>query len=447
MACCPRFSTSSTCVQLSQRLAHAYFNRKGDKMHGLVSKRIRRLSLVCAAASSVAGHVGCGADVESEVTTGDEVTWRAQTSGTGDDIYGASFVDEMNGWLATSGGVLATKDGGKNWTTSFVGSGYPFTDVNFVDNMTGWAVSDYGVYRTNDGGTTWGVAAEAGLRLAARTVTMVSVATAQAPPQRYELSRAVHQRKYGDVVYIPAGFWTTEGGNYDLIIHFHGGANVVEPQLLDSGLNAVLVTLNVGLSSRPYRERFRHAKAFTALLATVQEIVEQHGPASGKASSELGRVALSSWSAGYGAVGTILSHESLRDGIDAVFLADGVHASFDGRFHRKIFEGALDPYVAFAKRAVNGDKLLGLTHSQILTYGYASTTETARELITSLSLKPCSPSGPDGMKALSCNERGNFRVRGFAGNDKDAHCRHVLNMDELVLRPLKARWDGSAGAT
>jgi hypothetical protein len=296
------------------------------------------------------------------------------------------------------------------------------------------------------------VAAEAGLRLAARAAAVVSVATAQAgrvqaTPQRYELSHAVQQRKYNDVVYMPAGFWTTEGGSYDLIIHFHGGANVVEPQLLDSGLNAVLVTINVGLSSRPYRERFGHPKAFTALLATVQEIVEQHGPAGGKASHKLGRVALSSWSAGYGAVGTILSHEGHRDRIDAVFLADGVHASYDGRFHRKIFEGALDPYVAFAKLAVDGDKLMGLTHSQILTYGYASTTETAAELITSLSLQPCTPSGPDGMKALSCNERGNFRVRGFKGNDKDAHCRHVLNMDELVLRPLKARWGAGPGST
>jgi hypothetical protein len=68
-------------------------------------------------------------------------------------IFTISFIDKQNG-LATSeaGELLATKDGGKNWTE---GTGEVYTDGKFNPGFI-WKADIYcSVMKTTDGGNTW----------------------------------------------------------------------------------------------------------------------------------------------------------------------------------------------------------------------------------------------------------------------------------------------------
>jgi len=67
-------------------------------------------------------------------------------------IEAMSFVDNMDGWIITSGCLLLhTKDGGKNWESLPQPPGYR---IFFVDKKTGWCLGE-GIYCTVDGGNTW----------------------------------------------------------------------------------------------------------------------------------------------------------------------------------------------------------------------------------------------------------------------------------------------------
>ena len=102
--------------------------------------------LVCFAASS-AGLTGC--------QRGEN--WTAQTSVTGNNLYGVHFVDEMTGWAVGSDVMMATTDGGETWEMQF-GPAEHLRDVQFLDQSTGWAVGsdeEYPFNSTSDGGKNW----------------------------------------------------------------------------------------------------------------------------------------------------------------------------------------------------------------------------------------------------------------------------------------------------
>lgn len=263
--------------------------------------------------------------------------------------------------------------------------------------------------------------------------------SAVAPARRFVLDRPVRAKlgRWG-VAYLPRGLWLTETGDYDLVVHFHGGSQVVEPLFQDSGLNAVLVTVNLGVGSRAYRNWADDPQAFARALEAIDEVVKRHSPAP---RAQLRRLALSSWSAGYGAVVRILSRPEHRQRIDAVLLADGIHAPLADPQSRHIAERGMEPFVRFAEAAQAGDKLMLLTHSQILTGPYASTTETAEYLVTELELPPSpTAAAPEGMQPTSRHSQGGLHVTAYAGDDAPAHCQHLRHIDETMLAPLRARW-------
>jgi hypothetical protein len=265
------------------------------------------------------------------------------------------------------------------------------------------------------------------------------VAPAPTPARRLVMSKAAQKMIGGHaVVYLPAGFWMLDDGAYDLVVHFHGGAQILNPQL-DAGVaNVVLVTVNLGIGSRAYSERFADPRALDQALDAVDEVVAERGP-SKKAHRR--RLALSAWSAGYGALQQILSREQNLAHIDALFLLDGLHGSLAKPHSREVAPVSMDAFVRFARLAAAGKKDMVVTHSAIETYDYASTTETARYLVGALALPTC-PQAPEpgDMVATDCHARGSLRVHGYAGNDAPAHCQHVRQWKSLVLEPLGHSW-------
>jgi hypothetical protein len=74
------------------------------------------------------------------------------------------------------------------------------------------------------------------------------------------------------------------------------------------------------------------------------------------------------------------------------------------------------------------------------TEDYASTTEMSDWLLEKLRIRRVAgvPDG-DPLGLLTHAERGGFRIRGFGGNDKPAHCDHLRHLSEAVAL-LEARW-------
>lgn len=229
-------------------------------------------------------------------------------------------------------------------------------------------------------------------------------------------------------------------GRYDLVVHFHGAPVMIEPVFQRAALDAVFVVVNLGVGSGPYEDAFMQDGSLARLLEEIDDVVDKACPHPG---GSRGRLALSAWSAGYGATYRVLANAKDRELVDAVLLADGLHAGFLDKFRQKMNEQQMAPFDGFAERAVRGEKLFAITHTSIVTPSYASTTETARYLIEKRGLapEPTDEPGPRAsMKLTSRADAGAFHVRGYGGRDTDAHCDHLYAMGDTLYPLLRERW-------
>lgn len=254
------------------------------------------------------------------------------------------------------------------------------------------------------------------------------------------LASAVRVPTPAGVVLLPAGFGATNGA-YDVVVHFHGAAESVEPAFAASGLRAAMIDVNLGNGSGPYEDRYARPGALDDVLGVVVRVARQHG-----IEGNVGRIALSSWSAGYGGVTRLLFQPGVAERVDTILLADGLHAGFAPLGYRKIQEVLLAPFVRFAERAARGEAMFAITHSSIHTPSYASTTETARYLAAAVGAERTETHavGPRGMKELYRASRGGFVATGYEGTTPEAHCDHLRAIGKTLWPELAARWAGGA---
>jgi hypothetical protein len=220
-----------------------------------------------------------------------------------------------------------------------------------------------------------------------------------------------------------------------LIVHFHGSAWLMEYHIMRNLPEFALVTVNLGAGSGIYSQTFSDAKLFRSLLdqalARLRETTKQ--------AVSWKMIILSSFSAGYGAIRSILRSSENYRLVDAVFLADSLHTSYvpEGK-SGSLDEGLLDVFARFAEEAAQGRKHLRITHSEVFPGTFASTTETADYLLHRLGLKrkPVLQWGPIGMQQLSVAHVGNFYLTGFAGNSAPDHLDHFYALGEW-LKDLK----------
>ena len=235
-------------------------------------------------------------------------------------------------------------------------------------------------------------------------------------------------------VFIPDG--TGGRAAVDLVMHFHGAAFI--PQ--QSGQNAVVAVVNLGAGSGVYHRAFTEPAVFDSLLDTVR------GEVARVTSKPMvpGRIVLTGFSAGHGAIRAILLEPKHFARVDAILLMDGLHTSYvpDGKVLAD--SGTLDTtnlaaFAKFARLAMRGEKRFLVTHSEIFPGTFASTTECANWLLqaTGLQRKPVLRWGPRGMQQLSEARSGRFELLGFAGNSAPDHVDHVHAMPELLRRVLK----------
>jgi hypothetical protein len=121
-----------------------------------------------------------------------------------------------------------------------------------------------------------------------------------------------------------------------------------------------------------------------------------------------------------------------RERIDAVLLADGLHAGFVDRWKRQFAPNALMPFREFGALAKSNRKLFAITHSSIATDGYASTSECSKLLLDALGIA-CEGEYVSG-------KAGSFSIEGSPGVDAAAHVAQFRQMDTALLAKLRARW-------
>lgn len=198
------------------------------------------------------------------------------------------------------------------------------------------------------------------------------------------------------------------GTGDDLLIHFHGASWVV----MQAGGDRTVAVLNLGAGSGVYEKAFADPDAFTQLVQSLNRPFKH--------------IYLSGFSAGYGAVRAILRNHA--DEIEGVMLLDGIHTGYP-------FDASkLESFLAFARRAVAGEKAMVITHSEIFPGTFASTTECTDYLIAQLGLKRTAVVawGPGGMQQLSSVRAGRFEVLGFAGNSAPDHIDHLHGMPSFI---------------
>jgi hypothetical protein len=300
-------------------------------------------------------------------------------------------------------------------------------------------------------------------RWAARTAAAAAVAATAEPavdlPSRPHadaaLAREHRSPVAGGLLTLPPAFQSDDGA-YDLVIHFHGNTDLVEESFALSGLNAVVVIMNLGNGSGVYEDRFGNPISLPEVLDRTQTTMEKRG----LAHPTLRRLALSAWSAGYGAVLKILEQPSLASRVDAVLLMDGIHVGYQPGGHDLLLD-RLAPFERFARAAVDGRRLFSITHTRITPLGnYAGTRETTDALLRIVGVER-SPGGEapalpplrsiEGvipkkkmvpLEPETVARSGGLVIRGYAGDQPENHMSHLIYMAATVLPDLVTWWKG-----
>lgn len=230
---------------------------------------------------------------------------------------------------------------------------------------------------------------------------------------------------------LPKDFSLDAAGHFDLVLHLHG-EEPVRRELVQSGQRFVLYTLTLP-PSEGYAPLFSGTHLFERIVSEVEAAVGKRAAKPAQA----GHVAISAWSAGFVGIEAVLAQPSSRD-VDSVILIDGLHAP---RNDRAAFEGQMKPFEDYAARAAAGERFLLISHSSIDPAGFASTTECAHYLISTQGGKPQPVRRSDalGLELVEYFTRGNFHVRGYAGNDKADHCAQ-LGVLRDAFAALGRRW-------
>ncbi|RLB57838.1 MAG: hypothetical protein DRI90_17490 [Deltaproteobacteria bacterium] len=234
----------------------------------------------------------------------------------------------------------------------------------------------------------------------------------------------------------------TRGGGFDLIIHFHGHYPI-RKEFVKEAKGPVLVAIDLGVGSGAYSRAFASPSTFPTLLKSVEREMARR---SGRKKTYVRKLALSSWSAGYGAIGQILRQTGGKK-VDALLLFDSVYGGYVSGSTTKLKTAELKPFIKFARKAARGGKLMFQSHSSIIPPGYASTGEVSAHMVKQLGGKLRRTRRNDvlGLELYERYDRGGYHVRGYKGNDKPDHCAHLGLMKDVLKVHINPRWHSPRG--
>lgn len=228
---------------------------------------------------------------------------------------------------------------------------------------------------------------------------------------------------------------------YDVLVHFHG-APALRKFLVQVARGVVFVGVDLGIGSGKYSDAFTAADSFGAFRAAIEATLVRQ---TGQNRARIRHLALSAWSAGYGAVNEILKHGD--EGIDAVILLDALHAGWDPAKRRdgtseSVSAAYIAPTIQFARKAAQGEKIFVFTHSYIDPVTYPSTSLTAKLLLKELGLERRQVEIPDGMLTQDgAVDQLGLHVWSYRGHDEMAHCAHLSLITRVLGDVVEESWD------
>lgn len=256
----------------------------------------------------------------------------------------------------------------------------------------------------------------------------------------------------GGLLMFPPSFESADG-QYDLMLHLNGNTDLVEQSYGFAGVNAVIAILNLGVGSGVYETRFEDPAALRLILSRAQTVMK----ARGLKNARLRRIGLSSWSSGFGGIFKILGQDEFFDRVNAVVLIDSIHCGYSP-YTKKLKPEQIGPMRKYAEKAVRGDALLTIVHSEIATYGYHNAHETTDFLLDWVHVKRRSTRTIqplpeiEAMKNVVPNaymrpleplteaHQGEFHVRGYTGTGPMTHMLHLIQFSTTALPDLVKYW-------
>ncbi len=228
-------------------------------------------------------------------------------------------------------------------------------------------------------------------------------------------------------IFVPDYFSVSQDGKFLLVFHIHSASWAAEDEVYKSNTNAVLFNIHLGGFSSSYQNYFSNQDNFQKILDLV---VNELGANDIIDDPQLESLIITSFSAGYGGVREVLKTQNYYDKIDALTLADGLHSNLEANLMKE----QMKDFLRFANDASDKKKIMLLTHSSILTYTYANTTETADYLINNINSVRANYNAVDEIGTqYSKADTGYFHVKGYRGNTADDHMKHLYNM-HLMLK-------------
>lgn len=231
-------------------------------------------------------------------------------------------------------------------------------------------------------------------------------------------------------LYIPDGYQPPQD-NADVMVHFHGADSVALQNLLQSGKSGVLIVINYGGLSAAYSAPFADRHLFRSILVEARDrLTEVYGRPIG-----IGRLALTSFSAGYGALRQILKYPEYDGMITDIVMADSLYAGYVMVNGQTVPDpNQIRDFVRMALRAAHSRITFTMTYSQLVPGTYASTRECADAIIAAVGASRVAASGADatGMTLESTVDLGLLRIRSYQGTTGDDHMLHLTQMQEAL---------------
>jgi hypothetical protein len=252
---------------------------------------------------------------------------------------------------------------------------------------------------------------------------------------------AAYRRLRMGRIAIPQKGGHTKDFGYDVIVHFHG-LNAMRMTLTQIAHGVAFAGVDLGIASGAYSEPFTSPELWPALKRSIESALKAQ---TGEDRAHIRHLALSAWSAGYGAVNEILKRDA--DNIDAVILLDGLHAAWDPthRAHATgddVTAGPVAPTLEFARRALRGEKIFIFSHSEVDPVTYPSTRLTADMIMRELGLKRrnVNKTADDKFGLYGTVDTKGVHIWSYRGNDKPAHCTHLAHIDIAVRDIIEPAW-------
>jgi hypothetical protein len=232
-------------------------------------------------------------------------------------------------------------------------------------------------------------------------------------------------------LFMPNYFKAPDDGKFMLVFHLHSASWAAEDEVYKSQANAILLNIHLGALSSPYRGYFQDSNKFKLILEKVIAVLQNYNII---ATPQIETLIITSFSAGYAGVREIFKTPAYYDQIKALALADGLHCNSDPISK----EQQMQDFLRFARDARDREKIMLLTHSEIPTSGYESTTQTANYLINGIGAQRFTVNAVDeiGIQKSAC-DTGYFHLKGHAGDTANDHLKHLYAMNLMLEKIIQ----------